>query len=98
MGSGQQVPLTWRVTGAAGAGVPGPSTFGGITSSTVTCPAWPSDRVELTLPFAIAPSHIGAGIWLGTWKAPKAVPGRCVEMRLTLGDGSVHSAVFRVVS
>ena len=96
--SGQQVPLTWRVTGPTGAGVPGPSTFGGITSSTVTCPAWPSDRVELTLPFAIAPSHIGAGIWLGTWKAPKAVPGRCVEMRLTLGDGSVHSAVFRVVS
>jgi len=95
--SGRHVPLTWRVVGVDGAGVPGASTFGGITSVTITCPALPSDRVELTLPFAIAPSHLGAGVWLGTWKAPKAVPGKCTELRLSLGDGSVHTAVFRVV-
>jgi len=95
--SGRHVPLAWRLTDATGRGVTNPASVVGLTSATVACPAVRSDLVELTLPVAQPPRPVGAGFWFGTWRAPAAVPGSCTELRLALDDGSVHTAVFRVV-
>lgn len=95
--SGRNVPLSWRVTDGQGLPVTGADTVVGVTSAVVACPDLRSSLVWLTVPFAIAPTHLGGGYWLATWRAPKAVPGSCIEMQLTLDDATTHTALFRVV-
>jgi Tol biopolymer transport system component len=93
--AGQVVPLKWRVLTAAGTPVT-TLTAAKVMADTYNCAtSAPVDSVEQ---FAVGGSglqNLGNGYYQFNWATSKAYAGSCKKMRLEIGDGVTHDALFK---
>jgi hypothetical protein len=93
--AGQVIPLKWRLTDAGG----GPIT--NLTAVTVTatnllCESGTSgDAIEEYALSSSGLQNLGDGYYQFNWKTPKTYTGSCKTLRLDLGEGSEHTALFQ---
>lgn len=92
--AGRAVPLKWRLTDAAGAPVTGLSTAI-VTVAGLACPAGATtDLIEESYSGGSGLQDLGDGYYQLNWKTPTSYAGSCKTMRLDLGEGLVHTALF----
>ena len=92
--AGSAVPVKWRITDAAGNPVSDPASFTSLTSLVSTCnTGLVEDAIETTTATNTGLQYLGNGVWQFIWKTAKTATG-CRQLRLTLADGSVHTAAF----
>jgi hypothetical protein len=92
--AGQTVPLKWRLTYADGSPVTN------LTSVTLTvlnqsCTSGPLDAVGDTAISTSGLQNLGNGYYQYNWKTPKTYTGTCKTLKLDVGDGNAHTALFR---
>lgn len=93
--AGRSVPLKWRLTDASGAPVLGLTTAH-VTVTSLSCSAGVSDDlVEETTAGGSGLQNLGDGWYQLNWKTPTSYAGSCKTMRLDLGEGLVHTALFK---
>jgi hypothetical protein len=95
--AGQAIPVKWRLTDKNGMPVSDPASFKGITSTRVGCASlaeFPINYVDEPATGSSGLQYLGDGWWQFNWKTPKTYSGQCRTMKLTLNDGSVHTANF----
>lgn len=93
--AGQAVPLKWRVLDAHGSPVTG-LTRAIITAQSLTCAtSAPVDELEEIAPGASALKDLGNGNYQLNWKTPTSYAGSCRTLKLDIGDGVTHDALFR---
>lgn len=88
--------MRWRLT-LDGQPVADPAAITGLTSTQVACPAAAIEDspVEETSTSKSGLVYQDDGNWQFNWATDRAWAKTCREFRLTLGDGSVHTALFR---
>ena len=92
--AGQTIPVTWRLTDAAGQPIADPASFVRISSTkTATSCSDSGDAVE-TYAGTSGLQYLGDGLWQFNWKTPKSYAGQCRTMILELSDRSTHIAEF----
>ena len=87
----QAIPVKWRLTDFAGAGVSDPGNFIGLTSYVVGCGDWTglvSDAVPEVAAGSSGLQYLGDGNWQFNWKTPKDYANQCRIARVTLKDGT----------
>jgi hypothetical protein len=93
--AGRAIPLKWRLTDAAGAPVTG-LTAASVTVQGLACSAaTATDVIEESYPGGSGLQDLGDGYYQVNWKTPSAYAGSCRTMRLDLGEGVVHTALFQ---
>lgn len=93
--AGWPIPLWWRLTDANGAPVRDLEDAE-VTVRSLECPLGTS--VDLAIEDSLGRTglrHLGRGFYQLLWKTPKAYARSCKTMRLDLGDGTLHTALFR---
>ncbi len=92
--AGQTIPIKWRLTDANGLPISDPASFVSVTSTTTSsaCSGTPDTVEEYAGSSGL--QYLGDGYWQFNWKTPKSYAGQCRTMRLTLGDGTSHTAAF----
>jgi hypothetical protein len=92
--AGRAVPLKWRLTDASGAPVTSLTTAA-VTVRNLDCGAGTTtDLVEETMAGGSGLQNLGDGYYQLNWKTPSSYAGSCKTMRLDLGEGLVHAALF----
>ena len=87
----QAIPVKWRLSDFAGAGVSDPGNFLGLTSYVVGCGDWTglaSDAVPEVAAGSSGLQYLGDGNWQFNWKTPKDYANQCRIARVTLKDGT----------
>jgi hypothetical protein len=95
--AGQTIPVKWKLTDKNGLPVSDSASFSGIKSYIVNCETLagePTNNVDEPAAGSSGLQYLGDGWWQFNWKTQKAWNGTCRTMKLTLDDGSVHSANF----
>lgn len=95
--AGQAIPVKWKLTDKNGVPISDPASFKSITSYAVNCANFNGDPTSAVDEYAAGNSGLqyqGDGWWQFNWKTPKTYKGTCRTMKLTLDDGSVHTASF----
>jgi hypothetical protein len=93
--AGRGIPLKWRLTDASGAPVRGLTTAS-IAVQSLSCSAGTStDLVEETTAGGSGLQNLGDGYYQLNWKTPSSYAGSCKTIRLDLGEGLVHTALFK---
>ena len=93
--AGRAVPLKWRLTDVSDA------PFTGLSTATVTVKSLDcslgtsSDVVPETTAGESGLQDLGDGLYQLNWKTPSSYAGSCKTMRLDLGEGVVHTALFK---
>jgi hypothetical protein len=93
--AGQTVPLKWRLLNAAGTPV---TTLTSVTVTAVSraCDLGTTlDQIEEYAAGASGLQNLGAGYYQYNWQAPKSYAQSCKTLRLALGDGRMHEALFQ---
>lgn len=93
--AGQAIPLKWRILDAAGAPV---TTLASarVTTQTLACAGGgPIDEIEELAPGASDLKNHGNGSYQLDWKSPASYAGGCRTLKLDIGDGVSHTALFR---
>jgi hypothetical protein len=93
--AGQTVPLKFRVTDAGGAPV---TTLTGVavTVASLDCgAAVTTDAIEEYAAGGSGLQNLGNGYYQFNWKTPKSYASSCKTLRLDLGDGVAHTALFK---
>ena len=88
----QAIPVKWRLSDFAGAGVSDPGSFLGLTSYVVACGDWTglaSDAVPEVAAGSSGLLYLGDGNWQFNWKTPKDYANQCRIARVALKDGTV---------
>ena len=76
----QAIPVKWRLSDFAGAGVSDPGSFLGLTSYVVACGDWTglaSDAVPEVAAGSSGLQYLGDGNWQFNWKTPKDYANQC---------------------
>lgn len=97
--AGQAIPVKWRLTDVYGNPISDPSSFVSLTSTSATCSGWTTgsaDTIE-TYTGNSGLQYLGNGYWQYNWKTPKSYASSCRVMKLTLLDGSIHTAALTFV-
>ena len=93
--AGRAIPLRWRLTSASGSPVT-TLTAASVTVQGLDCAAASTtDLVEETTAGGSALQNLGDGYYQLNWKTPSAYANSCKNMRLDLGEGLVHAALFK---
>jgi hypothetical protein len=93
--AGRTIPLKWRVTDANG------NPIANLTSVSVTSVAGgcsasaPADTLEEYATSNTGLQNLGDGYYHFNWQTEKSWAGSCRTLRLDLGDGVVHNALFQ---
>ena len=93
--AGQVIPLSWRLTDAAGKPV---TTLSGVTVAVtvLSCGvASTADDLEQYASGGSGLQNLGNGYYQFNWTAPKTYAGSCMTLNLNLGDGSTYGALFQ---
>ncbi|HYN68784.1 MAG TPA: PxKF domain-containing protein, partial [Candidatus Eisenbacteria bacterium] len=95
--AGQSIPVKWRITDAYGNPVSDPSSFVGLTSNTANCNAWTTSGTDAIETYAGSSGlqYLGNGYWQFNWKTPTTYANTCRVMKVTLSDGTTHTADFK---
>ena len=93
--AGQAVPLRWRVLDAAGVPVTSLAAAA-ITVTSLSCAVGSTiDQVEEPVAGASGLRNLGDGYYQINWKSPTTYAGSCKTLRLDIGDGVLHEALFQ---
>jgi len=93
--AGRAIPLKWRLTDASGAPVTSLTTAT-VTMQSLDCSlGTTTDLVEETFAGGSGLQNLGNGYYQLNWKTPSSYAGSCKTMRLDLGEGLVHTALFK---
>jgi hypothetical protein len=93
--AGQAVPLRWRLLDASGAPVANLATAT-ITITSLSCAVGTTvDLVEEAVSGATGLMNLGDGYYQVNWKSPTSYAGSCKTLRLDIGDGVLHEALFQ---
>ena len=93
--AGKAVPIKWRLLDATGAPVTDLASVT-VKTSSLSCAAGTSvDLLEETAAGNSGLQNLGDGYYQYNWKSPKSYAGSCKTMRLDVGDGVLHEALFR---
>jgi hypothetical protein len=87
----QAIPVKWRLSDFAGAGVSDPGNFLGLTSYVVGCGDWTglvTDAVPEVAAGSSGLQYLGDGNWQFNWKTPKEYANQCRVARVALKDGT----------
>jgi len=98
--AGQNITLKWRLLDAAGAPVTNLTAAAvAVTVANLTCSAATTAAGAVTAAAGdggnSALRNLGAGYYQYTWSTPKSYANTCKTMRLSLGEGTTHDALFR---
>jgi len=98
--AGQNVTLKWRLLDAAGAPVTNLTAAAvAVTVANLTCSAGTTTAGAVTAAAGgggnSALRNLGAGYYQYTWSTSKSYANTCMTMRLSLGEGTTHDALFR---
>ncbi len=94
--AGRAVPLKWRILDAAGAPVTDLDDAR-VTVVSLACSAGSSaDQLEELAAGGSALQNLGDGYYQLNWKTPKSYANSCKTLRLDIGDGVLHAAMFRL--
>ncbi len=95
--AGQTVPLKFRVTDAGGAPVTTLSAVS-LTVASLACTAGAAtDAIDEYAAGASGLQNLGDGNYQFNWKTPKGYTSSCKTIRLDLGDGVAHTALFQFI-
>jgi len=93
--AGRAIPLRWRLTDASGSPVTSLATAA-ITVQGLDCAAGATtDLVEETTAGGTGLQNLGDGYYQLNWKTPSAYANSCKSVRLDLGEGIAHAALFK---
>ena len=93
--AGQSVPLKWRLLDASGAPVTNLGSAS-VRVAALACAAGAAvDQVEEVAPGASTLQNLGDGYYQLNWKTEKSYGGSCRTMKLDVGDGVTHDALFK---
>lgn len=93
--AGQAVPLKWRLRKADGTPVLGLTSVK-VTSEGLSCEGGrTSDALEEVGTGASGLRELGDGLYQFNWATPKSYANSCRRVRLDVGDGTPHEALFR---
>jgi hypothetical protein len=93
--AGRAIPLKWRLTDAAGAPVTS-LTMASVAVQGLDCAAGTSaDLVEETVAGGSGLQNLGDGYYQLNWKTPSSYANSCKTLRLDLGEGLSHTALFK---
>jgi hypothetical protein len=93
--AGRAIPLRWRLTDASGSPVTSLTTAS-VTVQGLDCAAGSTaDLIEETTAGGSGLQNLGDGYYQLNWKTPTAYVNSCKTMRLNLGEGIVHTALFK---
>ena len=96
--AGRVIPVKWRLETADGSLVSDLGSFLSLLSAIIGCEAAPSDIVEEDSASGRGSDleyDAVAGQFIYQWRTEKTWAGRCIQMQLTLTDGTRYSAKFR---
>ena len=97
--AGQNIPLKWRLLDAAGAPITNLTAASvAVTVANLACAAGTTTAGVVAAAAGGGGSalrNLGAGYYQYTWSTPKSYANTCKTMRLSLGEGTTHDALFR---
>ncbi len=90
--AGEIVPVRWKLTSA---GLPVTTlTTASISFTVQPCTTARTDKIEEDAERASGLRNLGGGRYAINWKTPK-LAGKCGVMSLDIGDGVLHTALFK---
>jgi len=95
--AGQTIPVKWKITSKDGTPISDPASFVSLKSYVVNCTTFegdPTNTIDEPEAGSSGLQYLGDGWWQYNWKTAKAYQGQCRTMKLTLDDGTVHTANF----
>jgi hypothetical protein len=93
--AGQTIPLKWRITDANGNPITNLTTVG-VTATSLSCEAgMTADSIEEYVVGGSGLQNLGDGYNQWNWKIPTSYANSCKTLRLDLGEGSEHTALFQ---
>jgi len=93
--AGQTIPLKWRITDANGNPI-GNLTGVTVTASSLSCSAGTTtDQIEEYATGNSGLQNLGDGYYQWNWKTPSSYAASCKTMKLDLGEGLFHTALFQ---
>jgi hypothetical protein len=93
--AGQTIPLKWRILDANGVPV---TNLTSVTVSAVSLSCSANTTLDLIEEYAAGGSglqNLGNGYYQWNWKTPTTYVNSCKTLKLDLGDGLVHTALFQ---
>ncbi|MDL1910257.1 hypothetical protein FBQ81_06120 [Chloroflexi bacterium CFX6] len=93
--AGQTIPLKFRVTDANGSPITN-LTGAAVTAASLSCPV--GTTTDLLEEYAAGNSglqNLGDGYYQWNWKTPTIYANSCKTLRLDLGEGIYHTALFQ---
>jgi hypothetical protein len=93
--AGQTIPLKWRLTDASGSPVTDLASASVKVASLECSSGATSDAIEEYAAGGSGLQNLGDGYYQFNWKTPKTYAGSCKTLKLDLGDGQEHSALFQ---
>ena len=92
--AGQAIPVKWRLLTSTGAPVL-TLTTATISVSGLSCSTGATfDNIEEVTAGASGLKNLGNGYYQLNWKSPKTYAASCKTLRLAIGDGVTHDALF----
>jgi hypothetical protein len=93
--AGRTVPLKWRLVDASGQPV-NDLASAAVTVADLDCgTSSTTDLIEEYAPGGSGLRNLGDGYYSLNWQTPSTYAGSCKTLRLDLGEGSVHTALFQ---
>jgi hypothetical protein len=93
--AGQTIPLKWHLADASGHPITDLESVT-VTVTGLACPTGTtSDAVEEYAAGTSGLQNLGDGYYQYNWATPKGYARSCKTMRLDLGDGVAHTALFQ---
>ena len=92
--AGRSVPFRWRVVDAQGAPVD-TLTVAAVRAVPIACPNATENRVASYGSGNGQLQNLGNGYYQLDWAAANSLRGACRSLELDLGDGELHSALFK---
>ncbi len=93
--AGQIIPLKWRITDANGNPITQPTEVA-VTATSLACDAGTTgDLIEEYTGGNLGLQNLGNGYYQWNWKTPTGYANSCKTLRLDLGEGSEHTALFQ---
>jgi predicted outer membrane repeat protein len=93
--AGQTIPLRWRITDANGNPIT-VLTSVTVTAASLSCSAGTTtDQIEEYATGNSGLQNLGDGYYQWNWKTPTSYANSCKTMKLDLGEGLFHTALFQ---